>query len=137
MNRPESYRTKQREAITAFLKTSEGAHVTAAQIATHFGNTGAPIGVSTIYRQLNKLAESGKARRFVTDGISGGCYQYIDGNDDCHGHLHLKCEACGDLLHLGHETLDEIQRHIFDKHSFEMSALKTVVYGTCEHCLGK
>jgi Fur family ferric uptake transcriptional regulator len=137
VKRPDSYQTKQREAITAFLKDGGGTHVTAGQLAAHFERIGAPIGVATIYRQLDKLVESGRARKFVTDGVSGSCYQYIDDHDDCHAHLHLKCDSCGDLLHLGNEALGEIRRHVYDNYSFEMSSVKTVLYGTCERCLQK
>ena len=130
-----AYNTKQREAILSYIISLEGTHVTAAQIAEHFENKDVPIGRTTIYRHLDKLAESGKLRRYITDGISGACYQYSDNNDNCHFHLHLKCENCGELQHLECDALNELEIHILNKHFFEVNALKTVIYGKCNNCL--
>ena len=135
MKRAANYNTKQREAILNYIISLEGAHVTAAQIAEHFEKEYSPIGRATIYRYLDKLTESGKLRRYTTDGISGACYQHIDNRENCHAHLHLKCEQCGELQHVDCETLDELQHHFFNKHDFEVNPLKTVLYGKCGNCI--
>lgn len=135
MTRPVTYNTKQRKAIFDFIVSQTGAHVTAAQIAKYFENENAPIGRTTIYRHLDKLTESGKIRRYITDGISGACYQYVDDKAPCDSHIHLKCESCGELLHLECTKLYEIQKHVTDQHAFRVNSLKTVFYGICENCL--
>ncbi|MCL2678363.1 MAG: transcriptional repressor [Clostridiales bacterium] len=137
MTRPGSYKTKQRNAVLSYIISLEDAHVTAAQIAEHFGKSSLPIGRATIYRHLDKLTECGKLRRYTVDGVSGACYQHIEDAAGCRTHLHLKCEICGELQHLPCETLTEIQRHVFDNHAFEVNALKTVLYGRCGNCLQK
>ena len=134
MKRSGNYHTKQHEAVLNYIASLEGAHVTAAQIVEHFGKEGVPIGRTTIYRHLGKLTKNGKLRRYTTDGISGACYQYADSGEDCRVHFHLKCENCGRLLHVECETLNEVRQHIFDKHAFEVDALKTVFYGKCVGC---
>lgn len=133
--RPESYITKQYEAILSYIASLGGSHVTAAQIVEHFDNEGSSIGRTTVYRHLDKLTESGKIRRYAVDGISGACFQYINHNEDCRVHLHLKCENCGKLLHLHCDMLDEIQRHMSAQHAFQINPVKTVLYGKCESCL--
>ena len=135
MKRTTNYKTKQREAILDYIASLNGTHATAAQIVEHFTNEDAPIGRTTVYRYLDKLTEIGKVRRYITDGISGACYQHIDNSNKCHSHLHLKCEECGELLHLECDILNELQLYIFDKHTFEVNALKTVLYGKCGNCL--
>ena len=129
------YNTKQRKAILGYIVSLGGAHVTAAQIAAHFAGEGTPIGRTTIYRHLDKLAENGVLRRYTTDGVSGACYQLADGRQDCHRHLHLKCEGCGALLHLECGALGELQRHVLDAHAFSVNADKTVLYGKCRACI--
>ncbi len=136
MKRPANYRTKQREAILGYIVSLGGEHVTAARIAGHFADD-APIGRATIYRHLEKLTNSGKLRKFTADGVSGACYQYAEDDAGCHTHLHLKCECCGALMHLQCDTLGELQRHIYDKHAFEVNTSKTVLYGRCDSCIGK
>ena len=108
--------------------------MTAAQIADHFEKEAFSVGRATIYRHLDKLTEGGNLRRYTTDGVSGACYQYMDGVEDSRVHLHLKCEECGNLQHLPCDPLNELHRHILDKHDFEVNALKTVLYGKCSKC---
>lgn len=135
MNRPESYNTKQHEAILSFVASLDSGHVTAAQIVEHFREEGVSISRPTVYRHLDKLTQSGKLRRYTTDGVSGACYQHVNSGENCQIHLHLKCEGCGELQHLECEAFDDIQRHVFDEHTFEVNALKSVLYGKCGHCL--
>lgn len=137
MQRPANYNTKQRMAILNYIASIGGSHITAAQICKQFENGEFPIGRATVYRCLDKLTAEGSIRRYTTDGISGACYQYIGNSDGCHNHLHLKCEACGEIQHLECGMLDEIQRHVLEEHTFEVNALKTVLYGTCQKCIGK
>ena len=134
MNRSVNYKTRQQKAILEYIASLKDTHVTAAQIAEHFGKENIPIGRTTIYRHLDKLTESGLLRRYITDGISGACYQHIEDKGDCKAHLHLKCENCGKLQHLDCDLLDDIQRHVMDEHSFRVNAMKTVLYGRCDDC---
>ena len=134
MKRPAVYNTKQSEAILKYIASLEGAHVTAAQIVGHFEKRAVPIGRTTIYRHLDKLVESGKVRRYTTDGVSGACFQFISDEAGCDSHFHLKCDNCGELKHLECDLLRELDLHIFSDHAFRINALKTVLYGRCENC---
>ena len=134
MARTNHYRTRQREAIMDYIISLDGAHVTAAQVAEHFEKEKIPVGRTTIYRHLEQLTISGKLRKYVTDGISGACYQHVEQRDDCRIHLHLKCEECGKLQHLECGMLSEIQQHVLDEHDFKVNAMKTVLYGQCDNC---
>jgi Fur family ferric uptake transcriptional regulator len=119
-----------------YIASLGGTHITAAQIVEHFKQVDMPIGRTTIYRHLEKLTETRKLRRYVTDGISGACYQFVDHGDDCHTHFHLKCEQCNELQHVECDLLNEIQHHFLHKHAFKINALKTVLYGECSYCGG-
>jgi len=135
MDRSAGYRTKQSEAVLSYISSLESTHVTAAQIAEHFAQEGAPIGRATIYRHLDKLTERGMLRKYTTDGVSGACYQQADPQEECLTHLHLKCESCGALLHLDCDVFDDIQLHVLHHHAFQVNAFKTVLYGTCGNCI--
>ncbi len=134
MSRPSSYSTKHREAVLNYMSSLNGAHITAAQIIEHFKNTNSPVGRTTVFRLLDKLTESGEIRRFTNDGISGACYQFVGEREDCHTHLHLKCEGCGELLHLECGELKNLSDHMRNEHAFKFNAMKTVLYGQCENC---
>ncbi|MDD4565586.1 MAG: transcriptional repressor [Eubacteriales bacterium] len=133
MNRPENYNTKQRKAIMNYVAALNGEHITAGQIMKHFDEKNFLIGLSTIYRHLDRLVESGKMRKYTLDGVSGACYQYII-DEDIREYFHLKCEECGALLHLKCSMLDEIQQHVYEEHTFHINAMKTVFYGKCAEC---
>lgn len=134
MEHTKNYHTKQREAVLACVLSFDSVHVTAAEIIDFFKENEKPIGRSTIFRHLDKLTADGTIRRYTVDGIAGACYQYIGDKENCRAHLHLKCEVCGALQHLECETLDEIKQNVLNKHSFEVDALKTVLYGICTDC---
>lgn len=134
MNRPANYNTKQREAVLAYIASIDD-HVTAIQVVEHFKNQDITIGRTTIYRHLEQLTKSGKVRRYTIDGITGACYQYLACADNPKTHLHLKCEDCGELLHMDCDMMNEIKHHIFDEHEFQINFMKTVFYGKCSYCL--
>jgi len=127
-----NYKTKQLEAVLDYVILHKDSHVTAAQIVEHFGKAEIPIGRTTVYRNLDKLAESGKVRRYSTDGVAGACYQYAD--EGCHSHYHLKCEECGELNHFECDEITILQNHLLTTHSLKININKTVFYGICAKC---
>ena len=137
MERSEGYNTKQRGAVLAYIASLGGGHVTAAQIVEHFGKENTPIGRATVYRLLEKLTDSGELRKYTVDGVSGACFQAARADKSCNEHFHLKCEDCGGLFHLQCDTLRKISRHIMNEHTFEINAMKTVLYGKCSQCRGE
>ena len=134
MRRPSSYNTKQHRAVLEYVVSLENTHVTAAQIVSHFENKETSVGRTTIYRILDKLIKEGKLRKYSVDGIIGACYQYMEDSEEQRKHLLLKCEDCGDLIHLSCGELDEIHKHIYQNHTFKVNAIKTVFYGKCGAC---
>jgi Fur family ferric uptake transcriptional regulator len=133
--RPASYNTQQRKLILDYMAGLGDTHVTVGQIARHFEHEDAAIGQTTIYRYLEKLVNEGKIRRYVFSEGDSACYQYVNNDGECQEHFHLKCEKCGKLIHLECDLLDEIQRHVLNKHDFQINMLKTVFYGKCKECL--
>ena len=127
------YNTKQNDRVTAVLRQAGGAHLTAEDIATAL----APIGMSTVYRQLDRLCEQGVVRRFFVEEGVRACYQYVGEDCACHHHYHLKCSVCGKLLHVECHFLDEMAAHILSHHGFTVQPEKTVLYGVCEACRAK
>ena len=132
-----NYNTKQREAILNYITSLDGAHVTAAQIVEYFEAADFSVGRTTVYRHLERLTDNGVLRRYTADGIAGAFYQFVDNIENCHSHLHLKCENCGLLSHLVCEALDEFDQHLYDEHSFRVNNMKTVLYGKCGDCQEK
>ena len=134
MNNASTYKTKQREAILDFLIQNKNDHVTVNKISDYLEKEGTHVGLTTIYRHLDKLLEQGLVRKFIIDGTTSACFQYIDQINQCHKHFHLKCEKCGKLIHLNCSHVSKICMHILEEHGFKLDLFRTVFYGICEEC---
>ena len=75
MEKKSKYNTKQRDLIISYLKTVPGKHVTAGEICEHFEGIGVNIGVSTVYRQLDRLVDEGAVKKFTAGSAfcTAGC----------------------------------------------------------------
>jgi Fur family ferric uptake transcriptional regulator len=132
--RHNTYNTRPRRAILDYLATLDGAHFTADELGRHFSSGDMRIGLTTIYRHLNRLEEEGVLRRFSTGNQTATCYQYIVQPERCAQHFHLRCDACGELFHLDCAELSEIASHIAADHAFHLDAANTIFRGTCATC---
>ncbi len=137
MTMKSQYKTKQRADIMAYLMNKSGEHVTAKDVCSHFEELGRPIGVTTVYRQLDKMVEEGVVNKYVLDGNSSACYEFVDSDHHPDGIVscyHCKCDNCGKLIHLHCEEIEELIKHIEKSHSFAINPRRTVFYGLCEDC---
>ncbi|NLT08919.1 MAG: transcriptional repressor [Ruminococcus sp.] len=137
MKRESGYNTKQKEKLLDFLISNKDKHTNVQQISAFLTAEGTPVGTATIYRQLDKLVESGVVRKYTIDGKTGACYQYIDDTQDCKSHFHLKCVCCDRLFHITCDHLKDIDKHIHEHHGFRVDPSKTVFYGVCADCQGE
>ena len=137
MNSRSKYRTKQREILLAYLETVPGTHITANDVCEHFKAQGAPIGQSTVYRQLERLVDEGIINKYIIDANSPACFEYVgpDKHVDTEVCYHCKCEKCGKLIHLHCDEIEELQKHLFSEHHFKLNPMRTVFYGLCEQCM--
>ncbi len=136
MSGKNQYKTKQRDALLSYLFTVPGTHVTAADICSHFRECGNPIGVSTVYRQLEKLVDEGLVNKYNIDSGSPACFEFIGSSEHNTDGIcfHCKCEKCGRLIHLHCDSLAAIGSHLVSTHGFQLDPMRTVFYGLCAEC---
>ncbi|MGI6722350.1 MAG: Fur family transcriptional regulator [Anaerovoracaceae bacterium] len=136
MARKTHYRTKQMTEVVDFLRSVPGRHVTVNDIYDHFKKEGIEIGMTTIYRHLERLVQQGLVAKYTIEGISSACFQYIAEEDDSRlsNYYHCKCEKCGRLFHIQCDRITRLEQHMTEDHGFELNALRTVFYGTCSEC---
>ena len=130
------YKTKQMTEILTFLKSVQGRHVTVNEICDFFREKGISVGTTTIYRHLEKMVKEGLAAKYVVDGSSSACFEYLGAEEHCHktSCFHCKCEKCGKLIHLHCEDVVKLEQHLMESHGFQMDPCRTVFYGICEEC---
>jgi len=139
-NRKGEYQTRQKTQILSYLEENAERHITAGELAFSLAERGTPVGVATVYRQLERLEAQGLVRRYTLDDRGSACWQY--GGEEakagtCNSHFHLKCTECGTLIHLDCEHLNEIAEHVKQNHGFSISAARTTFFGLCEACCRK
>ena len=137
MNSRSKYKTKQREILLGYFETVPGVHVTASDVCEYFKSHDAPIGQSTIYRNLESLVDEGIIKKYNIDGNSPACFEYVEpeSHEDAEICFHCKCEKCGRLIHLHCDELNEMQSHLMADHRFKLNPVRTVFYGLCEQCI--
>lgn len=136
MNYPNSYHTKQQQAILSYMEDNKDTYMTVSQIAKHLKEQGHPVGTTTIYRHLDKFQKEGIVQKIVLDGNSGACYQYIaDGSSGNTCQFLLKCESCGEIINMGCSHMQDLYSHVLEEHNFNVNPYRTMFYGTCGKCL--
>ncbi len=130
MNTKKKYNTKGLSLVHDCLRERDGAHMTVDEITTLLTSRGEKIGKTTVYRNLEKLVNDGLVHRYT--GGDSACFSIADSG--CNENFHLLCQQCGKLIHIECNHMDELSRHIADRHGFKVDRFKTVLYGLCGEC---
>ena len=127
------YKTKQQMAILDCLKMNGKNYVTVVDIEKFLKDKNCSVGITTIYRHLEKLEQDGVVARINVEKQQGACYQYVagDDNNDC---FYIECEKCGQVTKMECHHLAELYNHVNADHHFHINPKKTVFYGKCAKC---
>lgn len=126
-----TYMTRQqREVLQCIESCTDGA--SAAQLTDLLHTRGSRVGLTTVYRHLEKLERQGLVHKVVTD--QGARFQFCRSNHAGKDCFLLKCESCGAMVHLDCSHLGELYRHLAQKHHFLINARRTLFYGLCQRC---
>lgn len=125
----EKYQTEQRKRLLAFF----AAHPDEQFAIDALERSIKGVSRSAIYRNVNQMAEEGVLRRFPQEGSRKFLYQYI-GSRACAEHFHLKCSACGSILHMDSEASKMLAEVINQHVDFELDQSKTLLFGCCAAC---
>lgn len=126
------YNTKQQKAILDYISENADRYITVNQISEHMKAQNTKIGLTTIYRHLEKLISQGKINKIKVDGLNGACYKYMGAMENTY--FGLKCEKCGKILKVNCSHLKLFYRHISSEHEFSINQNKTLFYGICKTC---
>lgn len=129
------YTTKQQQAILTCLEQHPQDALTAADLAAGLRQSGHPVGLATIYRQLEKLEAAGRIHRVHTE--EGAFFQYCPHPEQEQPCFLLRCEQCGRIVHLDCSHLEELTRHLEAQHHFRIDPRRTILTGRCGTCSEK
>lgn len=124
--------SKQRELILDIVR-SNAVHPTAEWVYEHARKV-MPIGIATVYRNLNQLADAGLIRCIPSpDGP-----ERYDGRTDCH--YHMKCRQCGRLFDLKEKNpesrscMEELIDDLFSIEAVDLQITTALLEGVCSEC---
>jgi Fur family transcriptional regulator, ferric uptake regulator len=122
-----SRRTEQRAAILDALRASDRA-VTAQELHGELEG----VGLATVYRNLQRLADSGDADTLRRD--NGEVAFLICGGGH---HHHLSCRVCGRVEQVRDCRLDDWAREVAAGHGFSHVEHRAELVGLCAGCSRK
>lgn len=125
------YRTSKKETIVNYFKENADKIVSSKSLVIYFDGV---INRATIFRQLKSLEIEGIIRKNYNDIKKEYEYQL---SHDCENHLHLKCENCGQIIHLSCDIADVFVNHIYKEHGFSVNKKSTIIMGLCDNCSTK
>ena len=129
MTEPKPRITKQRTAVLEALR--QGDFRSAQDWHDNLKRGGSPIGLATVYRSLQALAETGEVDTVVTE--SGETLYRLCTVGPVHHH-HLRCRVCGAAEDIDIPTFEEWARDVAQQHGYAQIAHTVELTGVCSTC---
>lgn len=123
--------TKQRAAIAGLLSEAD-AFKTAQELHDMLRLRGSEVGLATVYRTLQSLADAGEVdvlRNETGEVIYKQCASE-------HHHHHLVCVACGMSIEVESDEVERWAEGVARRHGFTAARHTAEVFGRCGDCSG-
>ncbi|GAA2649422.1 MULTISPECIES: Fur family transcriptional regulator [Nonomuraea] len=121
--------TNRRDAVHDTLRRSEGFR-SAQDVYAEMRSDGAKIGLTTVYRALQALADGGKVDVLRTDD-GESVYRACASGDH---HHHLVCRRCGRTVEVAGPDVERWAEAVGAEHGFTDVTHTVEVFGTCASC---
>ena len=120
--------TRQRIAVAEAMASVDDFR-SAKEIHELLGKRGEPVGLATVYRTLQRLAEAGELDVLRTED-GEALYRRCS---DSHHH-HLVCRSCGLTVEVEGPAVERWTQSIAAEHSFSDVSHSLEIFGTCASC---
>lgn len=121
--------TRQRAAISGALGASDRFR-TAQELHEDLRRSGETVGLTTVYRELQSLADAGEIDALAnTSGET--IYRRCSSE---HHHHHLVCKSCGRSEEVQSNEVEEWARRAAAAHGFSSVDHVVELYGLCDSC---
>jgi Fur family ferric uptake transcriptional regulator len=122
--------TKQRAAVASLLEQLDEFR-SAQELHEELRTRGEGIGLTTVYRTLQSLADAGEIDVLRID--SG---EAVYRRCSSHHHHHLVCRACGRTVEVEGAVVERWAEKVAAEHGFSEISHTVEVFGTCTGCTG-
>ena len=120
--------TRQRSAVAALLAEVDGFH-SAQQLHAMLRDRGERVGLTTVYRTLQGLADSGEVDVMRPPGG-----EYLYRRCSRGHHHHLVCRGCGRTIEVEGPAVESWAEHVATKYGFTDVSHTLEIFGTCPAC---
>jgi Fur family ferric uptake transcriptional regulator len=120
--------TAQRRLVLGILAQA-GEHLDASEIYERGRRQDSRLSLSTVYRTLGALKETGAVRELHLDDEHH--HYELDAKDE---HSHLVCLSCGRVIEVDSEVLTQAAAALGEAHGFEIASAQTELTGYCADC---
>ncbi|TDE01326.1 Fur family transcriptional regulator [Jiangella asiatica] len=125
----EHRRTRQRAAVDEVLDDTTD-FISAQDLHAALRARGAGVGLATVYRTLQTLADDGKVDVLRSDG-GEAVYRRCVREEH---HHHLVCRSCGATVEIAGPTVERWASSVAEKHGFVDVSHTLEIFGTCPRC---
>jgi Fur family transcriptional regulator, ferric uptake regulator len=120
--------TRQRAAVTAALARADDFR-SAQNLHTQLRASGETIGLTTVYRALQAMADAGEVDVLRTDDGEAVYRRCSTGH-----HHHLVCRHCGRTVEVDGPAVERWATRVAAEHDFTDISHTLEVFGTCDTC---
>ncbi|MCW2849864.1 MAG: zinc uptake regulator, Fur family [Marmoricola sp.] len=120
--------TRQRRAIATVLETFDDFR-SAQEIHALLTERGEHVGLSTVYRALQALADSGEI-----DSLRTEAGESIYRRCSTSHHHHLVCRSCGATVEIEGPAVEKWTRAVATEHGYSDVSHTLEIFGTCASC---
>ena len=121
--------TRQRAAVSALLDRLDDFR-SAQEIHEQLRRTGDGIGLTTVYRTLQTLADAGEVDVLRT-GSGEAVYRRCTTPDH---HHHLVCRSCGLTVEIDGPAVETWAQRVAEQHGFSELSHTAEIFGLCSSC---
>ncbi|MFT9213392.1 MAG: Fur family transcriptional regulator [Liquorilactobacillus ghanensis] len=127
--------TPQRRATVKTLLRLHESHLSAEELFAKVKEAEPDIGLATVYRTLEVLAELRIVNRVsFEDGIT----RYdLRTEDSGHFHHHLLCQVCGRVEEIHEDLLLDVEQKVEQDYGFKVADHRLTFLGICAKCRAK
>jgi Fur family ferric uptake transcriptional regulator len=120
--------TRQRAAVSALLREVAGFH-SAQQLHAMLRERGERVGLTTVYRTLQGMADSGEVDVMRPPGGEHLYRRCSEGH-----HHHLVCRSCGRTVEVAGPAVESWATRVAAQHGFVDVSHTLEIFGTCPDC---
>ncbi|BCL13341.1 MULTISPECIES: Fur family transcriptional regulator [Micromonospora] len=120
--------TRQRTAVSALLAEVEGFH-SAQDLHAMLRERGERVGLTTVYRTLQGLADAGEIDVMRPPGGEHLYRRCSEGH-----HHHLVCRSCGRTVEVAGPAVETWAERVAAQHGYSDVSHTLEIFGTCPSC---